>query len=79
MIKCFEKISSMINEEENFIDIAFMKSQNLKEPMHKFKVGHKIIDYLKVKHYTYLYWDYRNWGTIMILVSTLSYPLMLRI
>ena len=48
VIKCFERIASMLNEKENFIDVKFLRSQNLKEATHKFKVCQAITSYLKV-------------------------------
>ncbi len=29
LIKCFEYLSNMISKEENFIDVKFLKSQNI--------------------------------------------------
>ena len=48
MITCFEKISQMLNEADNFIDLKFLRSQNLKEATHKFKVCQSLTQYLKV-------------------------------
>jgi hypothetical protein len=48
MIKCFEKISAMLTDQDNFIDLKFLHSQNLKEATHKFKVCQTITQYLKV-------------------------------
>ncbi|CDW88196.1 UNKNOWN [Stylonychia lemnae] len=51
MIKCFEQISSMLSEKDNFIDIKFLKSQNLKEATHRFKVCNQFTTYLKTLGY----------------------------
>jgi hypothetical protein len=48
LIKCFERISAMLNEQDNFIDMKFIKQQNLKEATHKFKVCQKMTEYFKV-------------------------------
>jgi hypothetical protein len=38
IIHCFERISQMLSAEDNFVDLKFLKSQNLKEATHKYKV-----------------------------------------
>ena len=48
-MKCFEQISTMLNEKDNFIDVKFLKSQNLKEATHRFKVCNHFTTYLKVR------------------------------
>ena len=48
-IRCFERLAKMLNEKENFIDLKFLKSQNLKEATHKFKVCQAMTSYLKVR------------------------------
>ena len=53
IMKCFERISQMLNEQDNFIDMKYMKSQNLKEATHKFKVCQTITKYLKTLGYFY--------------------------
>lgn len=53
MIACFERISSMLNERDNFIDIRLLKAQNLKEATHKFKACQAITQYLKTLGYFY--------------------------
>ena len=53
IIRCFEKIASMLNERDNFVDLKFLKSQNLKEATHKFKVCQALIQYLKTLGYFY--------------------------
>lgn len=53
MIKCFEKISLMLNERDNFVDLKFLRSQNLKEATHKFKVCQTLTQYLKTLGYFY--------------------------
>lgn len=68
IIKCFEKISQMLNEADNFIDLKYLRSQNLKEATHKFKVCQTLTQYLKVTHYhpylfiIYLYLSYVDFG-----------------
>jgi len=48
MIRIFEQISGLLSEQDNFVDIKFLKEQNLKEATHKFKVCQKFSQYLKV-------------------------------
>jgi hypothetical protein len=43
----------MLNEQDNFIDMKYLKSQNLKEATHKFKVCQSITKYLKTLGYFY--------------------------
>ena len=38
LITCFERISAMLAEKDNFVDVKFLRSQNLKEATHRFKV-----------------------------------------
>jgi SMC interacting uncharacterized protein involved in chromosome segregation len=53
VMRCFERIASMLNERDNFIDMRFLKSQNLKEATHKFKVCQAFTQYLKTLGYFY--------------------------
>ena len=53
VMRCFERISAMLHEQDNFIDMRFLKSQNLKEATHKFKVCQAFIQYLKTLGYFY--------------------------
>ena len=53
IIKCFERISQMLTEKDNFVDLRFLKSQNLKEATHKFKVCQALTQYLKTLGYFY--------------------------
>ena len=53
IIKCFERISQMLTEKDNFVDLKFLKSQNLKEATHKFKVCQALTQYLKTLGYYY--------------------------
>ena len=53
IIRCFERIASMLNERDNFVDLKFLKSQNLKEATHKFKVCQALTQYLKTLGYFY--------------------------
>jgi hypothetical protein len=43
----------MLNEKDNFVDLRFLKSQNLKEATHKFKVCQALTQYLKTLGYFY--------------------------
>ena len=47
LIACFSHISSMLSKEDNFIDVRFLRSQNLEESADKFRVCQKIQQYLK--------------------------------
>jgi hypothetical protein len=38
VIACFDRISKMLVEDENFIDIKFLKAQSLNEATGRFKV-----------------------------------------
>ena len=38
IIICFERISSMLAEEDNFVDVKFLKKQNLKEATNRYKI-----------------------------------------
>ena len=38
LIKCFEYLSNMISKEENFIDVKFLKSQNIDIQADKFRL-----------------------------------------
>ena len=51
IILCFQKIATMLVEEENFIDIAYLKKQNLNEASHRFKVCQKLVEYFKTLEY----------------------------
>eukprot|EP00347_Sterkiella_histriomuscorum_P009969 403339184 len=51
MIRCFEQITTMLNEKDNFIDLKFLKAQNLKEATHRFKVCNHFVTYLKTLGY----------------------------
>lgn len=50
---CFERIHGMLSDEDQFVDIAFLKKQNLKEPTGRFKACQKFSEYLK--HLGYFY------------------------
>jgi len=41
----------MLVEDENFIDIAYLKKQNLNEASHRFKVCQKLVEYFKTLEY----------------------------
>ena len=43
----------MLTEKDNFVDMKFLKSQNLKEATHKFKVCQALTQYLKTLGYFY--------------------------
>ena len=51
MIVCFEHISKMLSKEENFIDIRFLKSQNVAEQADKFRVCQRLMQYMKTLDY----------------------------
>ena len=51
LIACFEHIAGMLSKEDNFIDVRFLKSQNLEESADKFRVCQKIQQYLKTLDY----------------------------
>ena len=53
VIICFERIAAMLNERDNFVDVKFLRSQNLKEATHKFKVCQSLTQYLKTLGYYY--------------------------
>jgi len=53
MILCFEKISKLLTEEDNFVDLKFLKKQNLNEATHRYKVCQKFVEYLKTLGYNY--------------------------
>ena len=50
---CFSYIHGMLSDEDQFIDIAFLKKQNLKESTGRFKACQKFSEYLK--HLGYFY------------------------
>ena len=51
VIACFDRISKMLVESENFIDMKFLKSHSLNEQTGKFKVCQKFVEYLKNLEY----------------------------
>jgi hypothetical protein len=53
IIKCFERISQMLTEKDNFVDLKYLRSQNLKEATHKFKACQALTQYLKTLGYYY--------------------------
>ena len=50
---CFERMHGMLSEEDQFIDIKYLKKQDLKEPTGRFKACQKFTEYLK--HLGYFY------------------------
>ena len=42
LVACFEYLSGMLNAEDNFIDVKFLKSQNPEVSADKFRVCQKI-------------------------------------
>ena len=50
---CFERMHGMLSEEDQFVDIKYLKKQNLKEPTGRFKACQKFTEYLK--HLGYFY------------------------
>jgi hypothetical protein len=53
IIICFERIAAQLSEKDQFIDIAFLKKQNLKEATNRYKCCQKFVDYLKTLNYFY--------------------------
>jgi len=51
IILCFDRISSMLQDADNFVDMKFLKRQNLKEATNRFKICNKFVEYLKVLGY----------------------------
>ena len=51
LVGCFEQISSMLSQEDNFIDIHFLKSQNVQVQADKFRVCQKLTSYMKTLDY----------------------------
>ena len=47
IILCFERLSRVIDEQDQFIDLKFLKSKNLKEATQRFKLCQKFTEYLK--------------------------------
>ena len=50
---CFERIHAMLSDEDQFVDIKYLKAQNLREPTGRFKACQKFTEYLK--HLGYFY------------------------
>lgn len=38
IILCFERLSKLTEEQDNFVDLKFLKKQNLKEATHRYKI-----------------------------------------
>ena len=53
VILCLARLHSQQSSEEQFIDLPFLKKQNLKEATHRFKVCQKFVKYLQ--HLGYFY------------------------
>jgi Protein of unknown function (DUF812) len=53
IILCFERLSKQLDEQDNFIDLKFLKKQNLKEATHRYKICVKFVEYLKHLGYSY--------------------------
>jgi hypothetical protein len=51
IILCFERIAAQLSEKDQFIDIAFLKKQNLKEATNRYKCCQKFVEYLKTLNY----------------------------
>ena len=51
LIGCFEHISGLLSKDDNFIDIQYLKSQNVKEQADKFRVCQKFMTYMKTLDY----------------------------
>ena len=52
-VVCFERIHAMLSEEDQFIDIRYLRRQDLREPTGRFKACQKFTEYLK--HLGYFY------------------------
>ena len=48
---CFESIADMLSKEDNFIDVRFLKSQDMKQQSDKFRVCQKLTQYMKTLDY----------------------------
>mmetsp|Transcript_24652 Transcript_24652/g.17350 ORF Transcript_24652/g.17350 Transcript_24652/m.17350 type:complete len:132 (+) Transcript_24652:167-562(+) len=46
-------MSTMLSEEDNFIDVKFLKKAKLTEATHRYKVCQKFVEYLKTLGYLY--------------------------
>ena len=53
IIVCLAKLDSQTANEDKFIDLPFLKKQNLKEATHRFKACQKFVKYLQ--HLGYFY------------------------
>ena len=53
VILCFAKLHAQQAGEDQFIDLAFLKKQNLKEATHRFKACQKFVKYLQQLGYFY--------------------------
>lgn len=38
IILCFERLSKLVDEQDNIVDLKFLKKQNLKEATHRYKI-----------------------------------------
>lgn len=53
VILCFERIAGMLDAEDNFVDVKFLKKAKLTEATHRYKVCQKFVEYLKTLGYLY--------------------------
>ena len=53
VILCFAKLHAQRSGDDQFIDLAFLKKQNLKEATHRFKACQKFVKYLQQLGYFY--------------------------
>jgi hypothetical protein len=53
IVLCFERIAAQLSEKDQFIDMAFLKKQNLKEATNRYKCCQKFVNYLKTLNYMY--------------------------
>jgi len=53
IILCFERIAAQLSEKDQFIDMPFLKKQDLKQAPNRYKVCQKFVDYLKILNYFY--------------------------
>ena len=52
-VVCFERMHGMLSDEDQFVDIKYLKRQDLREPTGRFKACQKFTEYLKQLGYFY--------------------------
>jgi len=53
IILCLERLSKVVEERDNFIDMKFLKKQKVTEATSRYKICQKFVDYLKQLGYPY--------------------------